>query len=111
MVKIEKLSYIDSFLSIIINMNKIYRMAQMEHQISVILWVDTKPDIMDIYGQKFIVVIYLIDSRKKGIFKNLINNRLMNPKIGIEYRDVILAPGGSRDSADSIKIFLGRESS
>ena len=27
----------------------------------------------------------------------------------MKYRKVILAPGGSRDSAESLKIFLGRE--
>ena len=34
---------------------------------------------------------------------------LKNPEIGMKYRKVILAPGGSRDSIESLKIFLGRE--
>jgi len=33
----------------------------------------------------------------------------MNKEIGMRYRKVILAPGGSRDSIESLKLFLGRE--
>ena len=33
----------------------------------------------------------------------------MNKDIGMKYRKVILAPGGSVDSIESLKKFLGRE--
>lgn len=45
------------------------------------------------------------------LFDRFEQEGLLNPKIGKEYRDVILGPGGSRDSSDSIKLFLGRETS
>jgi len=34
---------------------------------------------------------------------------IMNKDIGMKYRKVILAPGGSVDSIESLKKFLGRE--
>jgi metallopeptidase MepB len=33
----------------------------------------------------------------------------MNKTIGQKYRSMVLAPGGSRDSISSLKLFLGRE--
>ena len=36
---------------------------------------------------------------------------VLNAKTGREYRDYILAPGGSRDGLDCVKDFLGREPS
>ena len=33
----------------------------------------------------------------------------MNKKMGMRYRKTILAPGGSRDSIESLKLFLNRE--
>jgi len=34
---------------------------------------------------------------------------VLNPKTGKEYRDLILAPGGTRDAMDYLKEFLGRD--
>lgn len=34
---------------------------------------------------------------------------LQNPKTGLDYRNEILVPGGSRDGMDSIRAFLGRD--
>jgi len=36
---------------------------------------------------------------------------VMSEKIGKKYREIILSPGGSRDSSESLKLFLGREPS
>lgn len=34
---------------------------------------------------------------------------LLDPAVGDDYRNMILAPGGSRDAIDSLRQFLGRE--
>lgn len=43
------------------------------------------------------------------LFSQFQKEGILNPAIGMRYRKTILAPGGSRDSIDSLKIFLGRE--
>jgi Zn-dependent oligopeptidase len=34
---------------------------------------------------------------------------IMDPELGAKYRDIILAPGGSRDSDESLRDFLNRD--
>lgn len=43
------------------------------------------------------------------LFSQFQKEGVLNPKIGMRYRRTILAPGGSVDSIDSLKSFLGRE--
>ena len=43
------------------------------------------------------------------LFQKFKEGGLMNSEIGSRYRKMILSCGGSRDSLDSIKLFLGRE--
>ena len=42
------------------------------------------------------------------MFQHFKEAGLMNPEIGMKYRKMVLAPGGSRDSIDLITEFLGR---
>jgi len=43
------------------------------------------------------------------LFDQFLNHGVMNQELGMKYRKLILAPGGSLDSADSLRTFLGRE--
>ena len=43
------------------------------------------------------------------LFSQFMQRGIMNKSMGMKYRKVILAPGGSRDSLESMKQFLGRE--
>jgi len=43
------------------------------------------------------------------LFEKFKEQGLLDPAIGMKYRKTILAPGGSRDSLESLKVFLGRE--
>jgi Zn-dependent oligopeptidase len=45
------------------------------------------------------------------IFQHFKREGLLNLEMGMKYRKIILAPGGSRDSIESLKEFLGREPS
>jgi len=43
------------------------------------------------------------------MFSEFENAGLRNPEVAKRYRDAVLAPGGSKDAADLVKDFLGRE--
>lgn len=43
------------------------------------------------------------------IFQHIQRQGLLNKEVGMKYRKIILAPGGSRDSIESLRLFLGRE--
>jgi Zn-dependent oligopeptidase len=43
------------------------------------------------------------------LFSEFEQKGLLNPEVGMKYRKVILSHGGSRDSIDSLREFLGRE--
>jgi thimet oligopeptidase len=44
----------------------------------------------------------------KDLFTAFDSDNLLDPAIGVRYRDSILAPGGSRDAADLVAALLGR---
>lgn len=55
--------------------------------------------------------VYATDMAE-GVFRSSSSGKgLMDPVSGYRYRSNILAPGGARDAADSLKGFLGREPS
>jgi len=54
------------------------------------------------YAEVYSADMFVSRFKKEGIF---------NPKVGVDYRKEILAPGGSRDSFISLERFLGRKPS
>ena len=45
------------------------------------------------------------------LFSQFEEKGIMDVELGKKYRDIVLAPGGSRDGEDVIRDFLGREPS
>lgn len=45
------------------------------------------------------------------LFEQFERHGVMNRELGKKYKEVILGPGGSRDSDESLREFLGREPS
>ena len=43
------------------------------------------------------------------LFDQFEKQGVMNQELGKKYRDIILAPGGSKDSDESLRLFLGRD--
>ena len=46
----------------------------------------------------------------KDIFTRFRDEGLLNPTTARDYRQAVLLPGGSKDAADLVKDFLGRQS-
>jgi thimet oligopeptidase len=44
----------------------------------------------------------------KDLFSAFDPDHLVAPEVARRYRDLVLAPGGSRDAADLVEAFLGR---
>jgi thimet oligopeptidase len=45
----------------------------------------------------------------KDMFSRFDKTDLMDPKVARKYRELVLAPGGSRPARESVKAFLGRD--
>ncbi|MEJ2537787.1 MAG: M3 family metallopeptidase, partial [Calditrichia bacterium] len=45
----------------------------------------------------------------KDLFRVFLKDGLENPAVAVQYRKTILEPGGSKDAADLVKDFLGRD--
>lgn len=64
---------------------------------------------LDGYGSAYYTYLWSLVIAKDLL--TAFDGSLMDPEVGRRYRDHILAPGGSRDAADLVEAFLGRERS
>jgi thimet oligopeptidase len=61
---------------------------------------------LDGYGSAYYTYLWSLVIAKDLL--TAFDGDLMNPEVGRRYRDLILAPGGSRDAADLVEAFLSR---